>query len=261
MVGAAVDELYARTPRKTGETILDVEAFGEGSASFALRRGEIFGIAGLVGAGRTRLLRSLFGLEPVRSGRVRLARWSGRPEPRSRWTHGMGMLSEDRQGEGLAVALTVSDNLTMSRLEGLGPGPIVLPRRQDGVARTWLDRLAVKCRGPRQPVAELSGGNQQKVALARLLYHDVDVLALDEPTRGIDVASKAQIYALLDRLVSKDQTRPRAVLLVTSYVPELLGLCDRIAIMRRGRLGAARPAADLTEHLIMMEATGAEDAA
>jgi ribose transport system ATP-binding protein len=261
MVGAAVGALYARTPRETGETLLDVEAFGEGSASFALRRGEIFGIAGLLGAGRTRLLRSLFGLAPVRRGHLRLGVWTGRQDPRHSWTHGMGMLSEDRQGEGLAVGLSIAHNLTMSRLAGLGPGPIVLPRRQDDVARTWLDRLNVKYRGPRQPVAELSGGNQQKVALARLLYHDVDVLALDEPTRGIDVASKAQIYAMLDRLVATDQTRPRAVLLVTSYVPELLGLCDRIAIMRRGRLGLARPAAELTEHQIMMEATGAEDAA
>ena len=261
MVGSTIDDLYPRSPREAGDTILDVGAFVEGSTSFVLRRGEIFGIAGLLGAGRTRLLRSLFGLEPVRSGRVRLAAWTGRPEPRSSWAHGMGLLSEDRQGEGLAVGLNVAHNLTMSRLAGLGPGPIVLPSRQDSVARTWLDRLNVKSRGPRQPVGELSGGNQQKVALARLLYHDVDVLALDEPTRGIDVASKAQIYALLDRLVAKDQSRPRAVLLVTSYVPELLGLCDRIAIMRRGRLGPARPAAELTEHQIMMEATGAEDAA
>ena len=171
------------------------------------------------------------------------------------------MLSEDRKGEGLAVGLTVSDNLTMSRLEGLGPGPFVIPSRQDHAGRTWIERLTIRCQGPRQPVAELSGGNQQKVALARLLHHDVDVLALDEPTRGIDVASKAQIYALLDSLVSKNADRPRAVLLVSSYVPELLGLCDRVAVMWRGRLGSARPATALTEHHIVMEASGAEDAA
>jgi ribose transport system ATP-binding protein len=173
----------------------------------------------------------------------------------------MGMLSEDRKGEGLAVGLSLSDNLTLSRLEGLGPGPLVIPRRQERAGRTWIERLAIRCRDPRQPVAELSGGNQQKVALARLLYHDVDVLALDEPTRGIDVGSKAQIYRLLDALVAETAERPRAVLLVSSYVPELLGLSDRIAIMRRGRLGAARPVAELSEQQIMMEATGAEDAA
>ena len=261
MVGRAVDDLYPRSPRQRGAAILDVDAFGAGSATFTLHRGEIFGVAGLLGAGRTRLLRSLFGLEPVRNGRVTLASWTGRPAPRNRWANGMGMLSEDRKGEGLAVGLTVSDNLTMSRLEGLGPGPLVIPGRQDHAGRTWIERLAITCHGPRQPVAELSGGNQQKVALARLLHHDVDVLALDEPTRGIDVASKAQIYALLDSLVSKNADRPRAVLLVSSYVPELIGLCDRIAIMRRGRLGSARPASELTEHQIVMEASGAEDAA
>ncbi len=261
MVGRTVDDLYPRSPRQRADAILEVDAFGAGSATFTLHRGEIFGIAGLLGAGRTRLLRSLFGLEPVREGRVRLAAWTGRPAPRNRWANGMGMLSEDRKGESLAVGLTVSDNLTLSRLERLGPGPFVIPSRQDAAGRTWIERLAIGCRGPRQPVAELSGGNQQKVALARLLHHDVDVLALDEPTRGIDVASKAQIYSLLDALVSTQADRPRAILLVSSYVPELLGLCDRIAIMRRGRLGSPRPASELTEHQIVMEATGAEDAA
>ena len=261
MVGRTVDDLYPRSPRQRADAILDVDAFGAGSATFSLHRGEIFGIAGLLGAGRTRLLRSLFGLDPVREGRVRLAAWTGRPAPRNRWANGMGMLSEDRKGESLAVGLTVSDNLTLSRLERLGPGPLVIPSRQDAAGRTWIERLAIGCRGPRQPVAELSGGNQQKVALARLLHHDVDVLALDEPTRGIDVASKAQIYSLLDALVSTQSDRPRAILLVSSYVPELLGLCDRIAIMRRGRLGSPRPASELTEHQIVMEATGAEDAA
>jgi ribose transport system ATP-binding protein len=162
------------------------------------------------------------------------------------------MLSEDRKGEGLAAGLSVVDNLTLTRLQRLGPGPIVLPGRQDAAGRIWIERLGIRCDGPRQPVAELSGGNQQKVALARLLHHDVDVLALDEPTRGIDVASKAHIYSLLDTLVSEGSARARA---------ELLGLCDRIAIMRRGRLGPARPAREVTEHEIMMAATGAEDAA
>jgi ribose transport system ATP-binding protein len=261
MVGRNVDDLYPRSARRVQETILDVDAFGPASATFSLHRGEIFGIAGLLGAGRTRLLRSIFGLEHVKAGRVKVGAWIGRGSPTSRLAHGVGMLSEDRKGEGLAVGLTVADNLTMSRLRGLGPGPIVLPARQDAVTRSWLDRLAIKSRGPRQAVSELSGGNQQKVALARLLHHDVDVLLLDEPTRGIDVGSKAQLYALLDALVSGQEGRPRAILLVSSYLPELLGLCDRIAVMRRGHLGAPRPAADLSEHQLMMDATGAEHAA
>ena len=116
---------------------------------------------------------------------------------------GCGFLSEDRKEEGLAAALSIADNMTLSRLEGLGPGPMVFPRSQDRAATRWMERLHIKSRSPRQPVAELSGGNQQKVAIARLLHHDVDVLLLDEPTRGIDVASKAQIYELIDALVSE----------------------------------------------------------
>ena len=157
------------------------------TASFTLHRGEIFGIAGVIGSGRTRLLRTLFGLEPVRSGRIRLGAYSGAAAPPERWEQGMGLLSEDRKGEGLALGLPVADNLALSRLRGLGPGPLVLPAR-----------------------LELSGGNQQKVALARLLHHDVDVMLLDEPTRGIDVASKAQIYALVDGLVAPPEEDPNA---------------------------------------------------
>jgi ribose transport system ATP-binding protein len=193
MVGRDVDNLYPRSPRRPGEPVLEVDAFGPGSVTFTLRRGEILGVAGLLGSGRTRLLRSLFGLEPVKHGRVRLGTWSGRPEPRSQWTHGMGMLSEDRKGEGLAGTMSIADNLTLSKLEGLGPGALVLPRRQQAAAATWIERLGIRSRNPRQPVEELSGGNQQKVAMGRLLHHDVDVLVLDEPTRGIDVGSKAQI--------------------------------------------------------------------
>ena len=126
--------------------------------------------------------------------------------------------------------------------------------------------MEIKCAGPSQAAGELSGGNQQKIALARLLHHDVDILVLDEPTRGIDVGSKAQIYRLIDELVADVPLRPgsgqagrpaKAVLMVSSYLPELLGLCDRIAVMRRGKLDAPRSAAGLTEHDLMMAATGA----
>jgi ribose transport system ATP-binding protein len=253
-----VDELYPRSARQRGEAILEVEDFGPSHATFTLHRGEIIGIAGLLGAGRTRLMRGLFGLEAVRSGRVRLAAYSGGADPAERWRQGMGFLSENRKEEGLASSLSIADNLTMSNLRGLGPGAMVLPGQQDRAASRWIERMGIKSHSPRQSVGELSGGNQQKVALARLLHHGVDVLLLDEPTRGIDVASKAQIYELIDRLVSADSSegRPRGVLMVSSYLPELLGLCDRIAVMRRGRLGAPRPVSELTEHGLMLAATG-----
>ena len=257
MVGRSVDALFPRTARRPGAVVLDVDGIGDTSVSFTLRRGEILGIAGLVGAGRTRLMRTLFGLEPVRLGRVTLGIYSGAGTPHERWNQGMGMVSEDRKGEGLALGLDIADNLTLSRLKDLGPKGVVLPSRQDEVTTTWMKRVGIRARSPRQAVVELSGGNQQKVAIARLLHHDVDVLLLDEPTRGIDVASKAQVYALIDAVVAKD----RAVVLVSSYLPELLGLCDRIAVMHRGRLGPVRPVAEWTEHSLMMAATGAGEAA
>jgi ribose transport system ATP-binding protein len=263
MVGRPVDDLYPRSPRARGDAVLELSNVGEGGASLVLHSGEILGIAGLLGAGRTRLLRSIFGLEPVRSSRVTFRGFPGEAGPHRRWDQGMGFLSEDRKEEGLASGLSIADNLTLSRLQRLGPGPFVLPRRQQSVAARWIDRLEIKCRDARQTVGELSGGNQQKVALARLLYHDVEVFLLDEPTRGIDVASKAQIYQLIDSLVSERTAGApsRAVLIVSSYLPELLGLCDRIAVMCRGRLGRARPVDEWTEHDLMLEATGTGDAA
>jgi ribose transport system ATP-binding protein len=256
MVGSAVGELFPRSPRRRGDAILEVSALEPGSASFTLHRGEILGIAGLIGSGRTRLLRTLFGMEPVRSGRVRIGGFSGAATPHARWNQGMGLLSEDRKEEGLAIALDVADNLTMTRLSPFGAAGFLSPAKQQAAASRWISRLEIKCAGPRQRAGDLSGGNQQKIAIARLLHHDVDLLVLDEPTRGIDVGSKAQIYRLIDELVADAPGRtPRAVLMVSSYLPELLGLCDRIAVMRRGRLGEPIPASTLTEHDLMMLAT------
>jgi ribose transport system ATP-binding protein len=168
----------------------------------------------------------------------------------------MGMLSEDRTGEGLAMGLSIADNMTLTRLRDVGSGVFVVPAKQAATARRWIDSLGIRTSGPHQIVAQLSGGNQQKVALARLLHHNVDVLVMDEPTRGIDVGSKAQIYKLVDELVSQS----KAVVLVSSYFPELLATCDRIAVMSRGHLGTARPASAWTEHSLLMEASGARAA-
>ena len=161
------------------------------------------------------------------------------------------MLSEDRKGEGLALDQSVEDNLTYSRL---GPyswlGWLNLGRRRRAAAE-WLGRLSVRCAGPDQAVGELSGGNQQKVALGRLLHQDADILLLDEPTRGVDVGSKAEIYRLIGELAAQG----RAVLFVSSYLPELLGVCDTLAVMARGRLSEARPVAEWTPDRVIAHAT------
>jgi ribose transport system ATP-binding protein len=171
------------------------------------------------------------------------------------------LLSENRKEEGLVLSLSISDNVTLSRLRGFGPLGLVMPSRQDKAAAKWIEELDIRCAGPRQAVSSLSGGNQQKVALARLLQHDVDVLLLDEPTRGIDVAAKATIYQLIDELAtgSAEQGRAaKAVLMVSSYLPELMGVCDRIMVMCRGRLGPAHRVDEVDEHRLMLEATGQE---
>ena len=265
MVGRHVEELYPRSTRQPGQVVLEIEDLaGEekpSSASLKLRRGEVLGIAGLVGAGRTEMLRSLFGLDPVKKGRIRLGVYTGPASPVRRWMQGAGLLSEDRKEEGLALAMSVADNVTLSKLDGFGPFRLVLPGRQDKATRRWLKQLDIRCRGPRQSVTSLSGGNQQKVALARLLQHDVDVLLLDEPTRGIDVAAKALVYKLINDLATGSEAEgrePKAVLMVSSYLPELMGVCDRVAVMCRGKLGSTHRIDEVNEHELMLEATGQE---
>jgi ribose transport system ATP-binding protein len=245
MVGQEFRELFPRVPHAPGEVLLSLRGLRgrrmQAEVDLEVRRGEIVGIAGLIGSGRTETLRTVFGLDPAERGDVAVAgvlRGSNAPWERIR--QGLGLLSEDRQGEGLALSLSIADNATLSRL---GPfsrrGVLALGRRREAVA-ALMDRVKVKGRGPGEAVAVLSGGNQQKIALARLLHQDADVLLLDEPTRGIDVLSKAQIYEWIGRLAA----RGKAVLFVSSYLPELLGVCDTIAVFHRGRVVDRRPASD-----------------
>src|SRR5256886_4429842 len=162
-------------------------------------------------------------------------------------------VSEDRAREGLALPLAVADNLTATRMSACSPGWGWLDlRRQRAVARTWIEALRIRAADPQQPVRALSGGNQQKVAIGRLLYQDADVLLLDEPTRGIDIGSRAQLYETIARCADAG----KAVLLVSSYLPELFGLCDRLAVMSRGRLSPARPIGQWTPETVLAAAVG-----
>lgn len=261
LVGKSLPEQFPRVPHAIGEPILVVSELRglelPRGASLTLHRGEILGLAGIVGAGRTELLRAIFALDPVRSGAITVATIAGRasaggvPTPRRRIDHGVGLLSEDRKSEGLAQAQSIADNLTYSRL---GPyqrfGWLDLARRRRAVG-DWLARLNIRCRDADQPVAQLSGGNQQKVALGRLLHQQADILLLDEPTRGVDIGSKVEIYRLIGELAAQG----KAILFVSSYLPELLGVCDRLAVMSRGQLSAARPAAEWTPEQVLAQAT------
>jgi ribose transport system ATP-binding protein len=260
MVGRSLTEQFPRVPHAVGEPVLELtELVGEEmprGASLTLHRGEVLGVAGIVGAGRTEMLRAVFGLDLVRSGQVRVkAVASPRATPARRIAQGVGLLSEDRKGEGLALNRSIADNLTYSRLWPYRRFGWLNLRQRGRAVADWLARLGVRSAGPEQPVGELSGGNQQKVALGRLLHQEADVLLLDEPTRGVDVGSKAEIYRLIGTLAAQG----RAVLFVSSYLPELLGVCDRLAVMVRGRLRPARPVAEWTPEAVMAYATGSAD--
>jgi ribose transport system ATP-binding protein len=258
MVGRRVDELFPTVPHAPGEAILSLESLGGRDApvdvSFTLRRGEILGLAGLVGSGRTELLRCLLALDPVRSGCVHIVGRSARATPRARIRAGLGLVSEDRKGEGLAQRETIADNITYSRLAPYSRfGWLNLRRRRAAVAG-WMRTLNVKARSSEQLVEHLSGGNQQKVALARILHQDADVLLLDEPTRGIDVGTKSEIYRLMATLAAQG----KAIIFVSSYFTELMAVCDRVGVMSRGRLRAIRPAAEWTNETILSCALGVD---
>lgn len=256
MAGRQLTEAVAAPQIATGETVLELEGVrargAQGRTTLSLRRGEILGIAGLLGAGRTELLRAVFGLDPLAEGRVCVAAvWDHGQKPWERLRRRVGLLSEDRSGEGLALGMSIAENLTLSHLERVSTFGLVDRRAQGARVTRWAESLGIKAHSADAPVSSLSGGNQQKVALARLLDLDVDVLLLDEPTRGVDAVTKESIYGLLGDLAA----RGKAIVFVSSYVPELLAVCNRIAVMHRGVLSPPRATSEWTEESILDVAT------
>ena len=253
MVGREVSELYPRIAHTPGETVLRVDAAAGESGGLSVRAGEIFGLFGLVGSGRTELLRRIFGLDAMAAERITIfGREETSASPSRRLAQGVGLLSENRKEEGLMLQRSLAENLTATRPVAHRGSGWLFRGRERSLTREWISKLSVRARDPGQAIGELSGGNQQKIALGRLLHHDAKILLLDEPTRGIDVGSKAQIYRLTGELAAQG----KAVLFVSSYIPELLGVCDTIGVMCRGKLAATRPAAEWTEHTLMEAAIG-----
>lgn len=256
MVGRELDEIYPEIPHEIGEPVLEVRNLAGArrpeDATFTLRRGEILGVAGLIGAGRTETLRTLFGLDRRRDGEVKLRGRNVRLSPPRALANGLGLLSENRKEEGLMLNLTLSENLTLARLKPFSRAGVLDIANQRRITVEWMDRLRVRARSALQTIGELSGGNQQKIAIGRLLHSQSEILLLDEPTRGIDVASKAQIYELIGELAAAG----KSIIFVSSYLPELLGVCDTIAVMCRGRIVQIRQASEWTEHSIIAAAIG-----
>ena len=258
MVGREIDNIYGQRTASVGEEYFRVHAASRGKAfrdvGFTLRRGEILGIAGLVGAGRTELGRGIFGVEPLESGRIELeGQTLAIRSPREAIRRGIGYLTEDRKLQGLFLRMTVRDNCAAASLDRFAG-------RMDWMTDRALNRFAEDCRRKfnivtpsiRQRLGNLSGGNQQKVLLAMWMGISPRVLIVDEPTRGVDVGARSEIYASLRRLAAEGV----GIIMISSDLLEILGLSDRILVMRGGRLAGEFSAADATEEKIIACAAG-----
>jgi ABC-type sugar transport system ATPase subunit len=255
MVGRELNHTDGPRPQSPGEAILEVENLATArlrNVSFTLHRGEVLGVAGLVGAGRSELGAALFGVDPILSGGIRLRGAPFAPRsPREAMDRGIGLVPEDRRQDGLMMSMSVQENATLATLGGLQTlGFLRQDRERDEFANV-ARQLAFQCPSTGAPVSHLSGGNQQKVLLARWLLLHPGILFLDDPTRGIDVAAKQDIYRLIAELAAAG----KAVMLVSSELPELLRCCHRILVLREGRMTAVFDAADATQEKILAAAT------
>ncbi|EPQ6934266.1 sugar ABC transporter ATP-binding protein [Pseudomonas aeruginosa] len=239
MVGRELGERFDLGPRQTGAPLLRVERLSRRGkvheVSFEVRAGEIFGISGLIGSGRTELLRLIYGADRADGGQVLLGdppqRLSLR-SPADSVRQGVALITEDRKGEGLLLEQSISANLALGNLPALARHGVIDRRREEALARRQVEALRVRCADTAQAVGELSGGNQQKVVIGRWLERDCQVLLFDEPTRGIDVGAKFDIYALLAELTR----RGKALVVVSSDLRELMLICDRIGVLSAGRM-------------------------
>jgi ribose transport system ATP-binding protein len=252
MVGRSIDEQYPRQDQQPGDVLLKVDGLTRdgvfADVSFEVRAGEVVGIAGLVGAGRTEVVRAAFGVDRYDSGTVEVAghRLPG-GDVHAAMRAGLGLVPEDRKGQGLVLSSSVGENLGLVTLRSATTAGFVDRKRQDRRAGEMANALRVKTTGLSQPVRELSGGNQQKVVIGKWLLADPKVLVLDEPTRGVDVGAKVEIYELINRMTASG----RAVLLVSSDLPEVIGMSDRIVVMAHGRVAGELPAAGATQDQVM----------
>ncbi|MCB1347766.1 MAG: sugar ABC transporter ATP-binding protein [Maritimibacter sp.] len=254
MVGRTLDALFGEdVARDIGEPVLAVEGLGRGrhvrDVSFEVRAGEIVGIGGLVGAGRTELVRLIFGADRADRGVVRL---NGRPlrlrGPGDAVAAGIGLAPENRKDQGVILDMSIRINATMARIAPLlGPLGLIRRAREKATVAALSGALAIKAESGEAPVSSLSGGNQQKVVLAKWFHADPDVMIFDEPTRGVDVGAKTEIYDLIRKMAAEG----KAVLVISSEHHELFGICDRVLVMREGALTGALGAGDYTEENLL----------
>ena len=250
MVGREVSTIYERDPLPPGDEMLRVDLEG---VKLTLRAGEIVGVAGLMGAGRTELCQTIFGITPAKEGSIYV---EGRQveirSPQDAVNNGIGLITEDRQKTGLALRLPLRVNITLANVDGVSRAGFVNSSREEKVAEDSRQRLQIRAASIEQLAGRLSGGNQQKIVIAKWLFRNARVLLFDEPTRGIDVGAKAEVFALMDELARSG----KAVLMVSSELPELLQVADRILVMRDGRLVAELPRQTTQQKIMHHAAVG-----
>ena len=255
MVGRELADVFPVRHSPSDEILLEVSGLTREPAyrdiSFKVRRGEVVALAGLMGAGRTEVVSAIYGLQPASEGQIYL---KGKPisirNPEEALAAGIGMVTEDRKGLGLIPALGVGQNITLSALRDYSRGPLVDHSAESAASETQMTEFAVKANSSSQPIAQLSGGNQQKALLARCLLGGPDLIILDEPTRGIDIGAKAEIYALIQKLARAG----KGILLVSSELPEVLSLAHRIVVLRRGSVSATLDAASTDQETVLRHA-------
>jgi len=262
MVGRSLDALFPKEDAKIGDVVFEARGLTRrgifADVSFELRRGEIVGLAGFVGAGRTEVARSIFGVDPLDGGRIEIEGRGFRPRsPRAALRRGLAYLPEDRLHEGLVQPMTISNNTSMAVLPALTPTGFLRPRAERRLARRFMEQLSIKATSPAQVVRSLSGGNQQKVVLGKWLAAEPRILILDEPTHGVDVGTKADVHRTISHLATQGLT----ILLISSELPEILGMSDRVLVMREGRLVAELSRAEATQENVIQAAAGVEAAA
>mgnify|MGYP005833797821 CR=1 FL=1 len=255
MVGRPPVSVHSTPPVVTGRPALETRGLSRAGAfddvSFQVRRGEILGLAGLMGAGRTELVGALFGLAPADRGTVLV---DGRParirRPADAIRHGIGLVTEDRKTYGLVPTISVRQNITLASLDQCSWGPWIRRSREAALAEASIGELGIRATGGRQRAGQLSGGNQQKVVLARTLLARPSIVILDEPTRGIDVGAKSEVHGLIVRLAREG----KAVIVVSSELPELLALCHRLLVMRQGVVAAELDPARTSQEEVLRHA-------
>ncbi|HVO69660.1 MAG TPA: sugar ABC transporter ATP-binding protein, partial [Aggregatilineaceae bacterium] len=260
MVGRTLEEIYPQRNAELGGEVLRVEGLSrEGSfeeVSFALDQGEILGLFGLVGSGRTQIARCIFGADAPTSGDITLKGMAFRPRsPHDAVAAGIAFLTEDRKRNGLVLSCSVRDNISLPSLQQMTRWGLLNRRQQTEELMAKVRELDIRPPQLERLVRQLSGGNQQKVVFAKWLLLHADVLLLDEPTRGVDVATKVEIYQIIHDLAE----RGVAILLISSEMPEILGMCDRILVMREGRLAGESAREQATEEdLLALAAVGSQ---